>query len=488
MMRSLSSHHGLSPQQLLATLHEARSREKELWRKQLLSDSVNKVFEVGPTQRDFAVTWMSQLNGIFNFYPETLFQAVHTLDRFLTVVKSQPKYLKCIAVTCLYIASKLSEEEEYIPSTKELVELSECGCRAKDILRMERIILTKLDWELHTPTPLTYLEIFHALLFSNRTKGFFPVNVMLEGVVSQNLYLAQHLNHLTRELQFVICNYSFAAFSSPIIALTIISHAIEASTLEASQRVIIESHIQDFAKIEAEDLIDCRYALLSHMEKNQRVPSFHPLVYYVVSYTSDFTREANDVMENKNNASIHQERTSKQIVGNIHTQPALHNTFKNLPQTSDVDDTSVTLVDNIVSNHRPLTRVEENIAEAQDLPNLAHGSTLLSQGNQVSLIDNTVTNCADMTSCNNLQLHQVLACKEQHNNSITVCKEQNEESSSHAEEMESDGYDSDKTLTASEGEDEEYIERKKHGKMQMRPLTYAEIVKCGILESAALSV
>lgn len=75
----------------------------------------------------------------------------------------QPKYLKCVALSCLYIACKITEEDEVVPHISDLVTQSATNCSTDDIVRMERLILNKLDWNVNMATPLHFLQMVRTM-------------------------------------------------------------------------------------------------------------------------------------------------------------------------------------------------------------------------------------------------------------------------------------------------------------------------------------
>ncbi|XP_053319317.1 cyclin-I2 [Spea bombifrons] len=150
---------GLSASQRLALLLEnGLQAEASKWKAPVFEGSNLKGTDISPANYEQTVLWIEELRSLFHFYPETFGLAVSVLNRMLATVKVQAKYLRCIAVTCLYVAAKINEEDEVIPSVKNLAVQSGSMCSSAEILRMERIILDKLQWDLYTATPVDFLN------------------------------------------------------------------------------------------------------------------------------------------------------------------------------------------------------------------------------------------------------------------------------------------------------------------------------------------
>ncbi|XP_066040857.1 cyclin-I isoform X3 [Chamaea fasciata] len=149
----------LESQRLSLLLEMAISREAQMWKAYVPKIQPNQDVAISPRQRDEVIQWLAKLKYQFHLYPETLALAISLLDRFLAAVKARPKYLNCIAISCFFLAAKTIEEDERIPVLKVLARDSFCGCSPAEIRRMEKIILDKLNWDLHTATPLDFLHI-----------------------------------------------------------------------------------------------------------------------------------------------------------------------------------------------------------------------------------------------------------------------------------------------------------------------------------------
>ncbi|XP_069909275.1 cyclin-I-like isoform X2 [Oryctolagus cuniculus] len=216
----------LENQRLSFLLEKAISREAQMWKVHVSKLPTNQ--NVSPSQRDEVIQWLAKLKYQFNLYPETFALASSLLDRFLATVKR-------------------------IPVLKVLARDSFCGCSSSEILRMQRIILDKLNWDLHTATPLDFLHIFHAIAVSTRPQLLFSL---------PKLSPSQHLAVLTKQpLHCMACSH-LLQFKGSMLALAIVSLEMEKLipdwlplTLELLQK----------AQMESSPLIHCREIVAHHL-------------------------------------------------------------------------------------------------------------------------------------------------------------------------------------------------------------------------------
>ncbi|XP_031549350.1 cyclin-I-like [Actinia tenebrosa] len=236
---------GLNAQRLIAVLEDGLLRE-EKYQPNLKCLAGRKDYdEISFFHRNKMASLLLHLNRHCSFHPETFALAVNLLDRFLTVVKANPKYLPCITISCLFLAAKIVEEDEAIPTAGDLITVSGLKCTPSDLLRMERIILNKLGWNLNAITPLYFLQVFHALCVS---KGYL-----------NHCNVLQHLQHITLKLEELLCNHYFTFLKPSTLALALLSNEISFITDNWADATIM---LQEMAKTSESELNDARISIM----------------------------------------------------------------------------------------------------------------------------------------------------------------------------------------------------------------------------------
>ncbi|KFQ20170.1 Cyclin-I, partial [Mesitornis unicolor] len=206
---------------LVFFLENALAREARIWKVPVCQNLTLKGTDISLLCYKKAVLWIGEISSQFQFYPETFALATSILNRLLASVKAQLKYLRCIAISCLVLAAKTNEEDEVIPSVKMLAVQSGCKRSPAEILRMERIILDKLHWDLYTATPMDFLNIFHAMVMSNWPH-------LLPGLPQRNP--SRHVAFLTKQLQHCMACHQLVQFKGSTLALVIITLELERLT------------------------------------------------------------------------------------------------------------------------------------------------------------------------------------------------------------------------------------------------------------------
>lgn len=123
-----------------------------------------------PRLRNAKVEDLRSLTNFFGSCTETFVLAVNILDRFLALMKVKPKHLSCIGVCCFLLSARIVEEERNVPSTHDIIRISQCKCTASDIKRMEKIISEKLHYELEATTALNFLHLYHTIVFCHTSE------------------------------------------------------------------------------------------------------------------------------------------------------------------------------------------------------------------------------------------------------------------------------------------------------------------------------
>ncbi|XP_013420041.1 cyclin-G1-like isoform X2 [Lingula anatina] len=249
------------------------SKRMELWEQlqKALSLAVKykaKVLETGdglkrvsPSQRDSSVNRLRCLHKFYDFSPETLALAVNLLDRFLGKVKAHPKYLHCITTSCYYIAIKVLEESQDIPSSTGLIYMSQSGCTVKDLIRMEGIILGKLGWNLHASNSLTILARLFDILAER-----FPDhldNVLLHMVIAR--------------LEVCMGYFQLIKHQAATTALSVLSCVLEETQIEPKDLWAAVIELQIYCHISDCDFIHCRGLVADYLDLYYSCPPTTPL-------------------------------------------------------------------------------------------------------------------------------------------------------------------------------------------------------------------
>lgn len=183
----------------------------------LVALSLNQALgEVTLADRDGAVHSLRFLKFWFNLPSAVFITSTNILDRFLTKMKVQRRYLACLVISCMNIASRI---HQYNIDPKILVNVSQSRCSVKDMERMMEIVRKKLELGTGKPlvTVLDYLNQFLDLLQSVARQ--FGIKSLLDMVIKKEF--------LMRDLEVIMCDSHCVSAKLSVIALALIQTEFE---------------------------------------------------------------------------------------------------------------------------------------------------------------------------------------------------------------------------------------------------------------------
>lgn len=140
--------------------HLARSIHASLLRRERAlvapADYMQSQRDVTAKMRSILVDWLVDVHVKFELRADVLALTVNIIDRFLAAAPVQRRKLQLVGITAMLIASKY--EEIYAPCVADFVYISDKTYNETQILAMEALILNKLEFQVTTPYPTTFLR------------------------------------------------------------------------------------------------------------------------------------------------------------------------------------------------------------------------------------------------------------------------------------------------------------------------------------------
>ncbi|XP_061453458.1 cyclin-P isoform X2 [Rhineura floridana] len=107
--------------------------------------------------RALVVDWLVQVHEYLDLADETLYLAVYLMNAYMKAGKVPVRSLQLLGITCLFLACKV--EESALPEPAQLCSMTEDSFSPTELLRMERKILRRLQFELHYTNPVHLLRL-----------------------------------------------------------------------------------------------------------------------------------------------------------------------------------------------------------------------------------------------------------------------------------------------------------------------------------------
>lgn len=160
-------------------------RDREL-RLRPSSRYLRKQTDISSEMRYILIDWLADVTVEYDLSLECLHLAVSIVDRTLSMVYCPRLKLQLVGATAIMIATKF--EEIFPPELKEFVYITDETYTAVQILRMEKVILNTLRFEVSVPTTNWFGTRLARLAHCDK-QTFFLMNYLLELALLDYRYL-----------------------------------------------------------------------------------------------------------------------------------------------------------------------------------------------------------------------------------------------------------------------------------------------------------
>ncbi|XP_010534163.1 PREDICTED: cyclin-B2-4-like isoform X2 [Tarenaya hassleriana] len=114
--------------------------------------------DLNERMRGILIDWLIEVHYKFELMEETLYLTVNLIDRFLAAQEIVRKKLQLVGVTAMLLACKY--EEVSVPVVDDLILISDKAYTRTEVLDMEKLMVTTLQFNFCLPTPYVFMRRF----------------------------------------------------------------------------------------------------------------------------------------------------------------------------------------------------------------------------------------------------------------------------------------------------------------------------------------
>jgi cyclin B len=119
-------------------------------------DYLSRQSELNEWMRAILVDWLIEVHAQWKLIDETLFMAVHLMDRFLEKRRVKRAQFQLVGIASMLIATKF--EENYHPEIHDFVSICDGAYGSDEIVLMESTVLNELHFQIIMPSTLQFVE------------------------------------------------------------------------------------------------------------------------------------------------------------------------------------------------------------------------------------------------------------------------------------------------------------------------------------------